>query len=48
MIKLSLNKTQAKVRTGKYLSDTFPTQNGLKKRRCLNTNISQLFFSINN
>jgi hypothetical protein len=30
LIKMCFNKTYSKVRIGKYLSDTFPIQNGLK------------------
>jgi hypothetical protein len=30
LIKMCLNETYSKVRIGKYLSDTFPIQNGLK------------------
>jgi hypothetical protein len=30
-IKICLNETYSKVRIGKYLSDTFPIQNGLKQ-----------------
>jgi hypothetical protein len=31
LIKMCLNETYSKVRIGKYLSDNFPIQNGLKK-----------------
>jgi hypothetical protein len=31
MIKMCLNETYSKVRTGKHLSDSFPIQNGLKQ-----------------
>jgi hypothetical protein len=31
LIKMCLNETYSKVRTGKYLSDSFPIQNGLKQ-----------------
>jgi hypothetical protein len=31
LIKICLNKTYSKVRIGKYLSDMFPIQNGLKQ-----------------
>jgi hypothetical protein len=31
LIKMCLNETYSKVRTGKYLSDMFPIQNGLKQ-----------------
>jgi hypothetical protein len=31
VIKMCLNETYSKVRIGKYLSDNFPIQNGLKK-----------------
>jgi hypothetical protein len=31
LIKLCLNETYSKVRIGKYLSDNFPLQNGLKQ-----------------
>jgi hypothetical protein len=31
LIKMCLNETYSKVRVGKYLSDTFPFQNGLKQ-----------------
>jgi hypothetical protein len=31
LIKMCLNKTYSKVRIGKYLSDNFPIQNGLKQ-----------------
>jgi hypothetical protein len=34
-IKMCLNETNSKVRTGKYLSDTFPIQSGLKQRDAL-------------
>jgi hypothetical protein len=30
-IKMCLNKTNSEVRIGKYLSDSFPIQNGLKQ-----------------
>jgi len=32
---MCLNETSSKIRAGKYLSDTFPTQNGLKYRDAL-------------
>jgi hypothetical protein len=35
MIKICLNEMYSKVRTGKYLSDNFPIQNGLKQRAAL-------------
>jgi hypothetical protein len=31
LIKMCLNETYSKVRIGKYLSDMFPVQNGLKQ-----------------
>jgi hypothetical protein len=31
LIKMYLNETYSKVRIGKYLSDSFPIQNGLKQ-----------------
>jgi hypothetical protein len=31
LIKMCLNETYSKVRLGKYLSDSFPIQNGLKQ-----------------
>jgi hypothetical protein len=31
LIKMCLNESYCKVRTGKYLFDTFPTENGLKQ-----------------
>jgi hypothetical protein len=31
LIKMRLNETNSKVRMGKYLSDSFPIQNGLKQ-----------------
>jgi hypothetical protein len=31
LIKMCLNETYSKARIGKYLSDTFPIQNGLKQ-----------------
>jgi len=34
LIKVYLNETYSKVCIGKNLSNTFPIQNGLKKRRC--------------
>jgi hypothetical protein len=34
LIKMCLNETYSKVHVGKLLSDKFPIQNGLKKRRC--------------
>jgi hypothetical protein len=41
LIKMYLNKTYSKVRIGKYLSDNFPTKNGLNKemlyRHCFST-----------
>jgi hypothetical protein len=30
LVKMCLNETSSRVRVGKYLSDTFPTKNGLK------------------
>jgi hypothetical protein len=42
LIKMRLNETYRKVRIGKYLSDTFPIQNGLKKGDAL----SPLLFNI--
>ena len=35
LIKMCLNETYSKVRVGKYLSDKFPIQNGLKQRDAL-------------
>jgi hypothetical protein len=35
MIKMCLNETYGKVRIGKYLSDSFPIQNGLKQEGAL-------------
>jgi hypothetical protein len=35
LIKMCLNETYSKVSTGKYLSDNFPIQNGLKSRDAL-------------
>jgi hypothetical protein len=35
LIKMCLNKTYSKVRTGKHLSDNFPIQNGLKQGNAL-------------
>jgi hypothetical protein len=35
LIKMCLNKTYSKVRIGKYLSDNFPIQNGLKQEVAL-------------
>jgi hypothetical protein len=35
LIKMCLNGTNSKVRIGKYLSDSFPIQNGLKQRDTL-------------
>lgn len=37
LIKICLNKTYRKVRKGKYLSDTFPIENGLKQRDALSS-----------
>jgi hypothetical protein len=41
LIKMCLNETYVKVRIGKYLSDTYPIQNGLKQGYAL----SPLLFS---
>jgi hypothetical protein len=35
LIKICLNEISSKVYIGKYLSDAFPIQNGLKRRSCL-------------
>ena len=40
-IKMCLNETYSRVRVGKYLSDMFPTRNGLKQGDAL----SPLFFN---
>jgi hypothetical protein len=37
LIKTCLNEIYSKVCIGKYLSDTFPTQNGLKQRDALSS-----------
>jgi hypothetical protein len=37
LIKMCLNETYSKVRTGKLLSDKFPIQNGLKQEDALST-----------
>jgi hypothetical protein len=42
LIKMSLNETYSKVCIGKHLSDSFPTQNGLKQGEALS---SLLFYS---
>jgi hypothetical protein len=42
LIKMCLNETYSKVRIGKYLSDKFPIQNGLKQEDAL----LQLFFIV--
>jgi len=34
LIKMCMNETCSKVQRGKHLSDTFPIQICLKKRRC--------------
>jgi hypothetical protein len=41
LIKMRLNETYSKVRVGKYLSDMFPIQNGLKQ----GDDVSLLFFN---
>jgi hypothetical protein len=46
LIKICLNETYIKVRIGRYLFDTFPIQNGLKKRRCFIATAFQLCFRI--
>jgi hypothetical protein len=43
---MCLNETYSKVRKGKHLSDSFLTQNGLKKSRCSITTAFQLCFRI--
>jgi hypothetical protein len=43
LIKMCLNETYSKVRTGKLLSDKFPIQNGLKQR-CSITIAFQFYF----
>jgi hypothetical protein len=35
LVKICLNETYSKVRTGRYLSDKFPIQNGLKQGEVL-------------
>jgi hypothetical protein len=42
LIKMCLNETHSKVCIGKYLSETFPIQNGLKQGHAL----LPLFFSL--
>jgi hypothetical protein len=42
LIKMCLNKTYSQVSTGKHLSDSFPTKNGLKQRDTL----SPLLFNL--
>jgi len=37
LIKICLNETYSKIRVGKYLSDTYPIQNGLKQGVFMNT-----------
>jgi hypothetical protein len=37
LIKMCLNETYSKVRMGKYLSDKFPIQNGLKEGAVLSS-----------
>jgi hypothetical protein len=37
LIQICLNKTYAKVHTSKYLSDTFPIENGLKQGDALSS-----------
>jgi hypothetical protein len=37
LIKMCLNETYSKVRIGKHLSDSFPTQNGLKQGDALSS-----------
>jgi hypothetical protein len=41
LIKMCLNETYSKVHVGKCLSDSFPTQNGLKQ----GDDLSPLFFN---
>jgi hypothetical protein len=46
LIKMCLNKTYSKIRIGKYLSDAFPIQNGLKQGDAItfNTRIIATWF----
>jgi hypothetical protein len=46
LIKMSLNETYSKVRIGKYLSDNFPIQSGLKQRDALSPLFFKLWFRI--
>jgi hypothetical protein len=46
LIKMCLNESYNKVRIGKYLSDTFPVQNGLKQEVALLPCSSVLSWSI--
>jgi hypothetical protein len=46
LIKMCLNERYSKVRMGKYLSDNFPIQNGLKQGDDLSPLLFQLCFRI--
>jgi hypothetical protein len=41
LIKMCLNETYSKVCICKHLSESFPIQNGLKKRRCFITTLCE-------
>jgi hypothetical protein len=43
-IKICINETYSKICTGKYLSDTFPIQNGLKKGHALSPTLLNFAF----
>ena len=38
LLKMNLNETYSRFRVGKNVSDRFPIRNGLKQRRCSDTN----------
>jgi hypothetical protein len=46
LIKVCLNETYSRVRIGKYLSDSFPIQNGLKQRDALSPLLFNLKYDI--
>jgi hypothetical protein len=43
---MCLNETHSQVCLGKHLSDKFPIQNGIKKRRCFIATAFQLCFRV--
>jgi hypothetical protein len=46
LIKMCLNETNSKVHIGKYLSDNFPFQNGLKQGDALSPHMMWIYWEV--